>query len=206
MGADRVLAQPATITGSIGIYGGKYVFRDLYGKLDYNVEPIERGAHSGFFSPSRPFSEEERALLREQLEESYSLFIEKVADGRGFESPEQVDAIARGRVWTGRQALERGLVDRLGGLTAAVEEVRELAGLSPDEAVRLDSYPRPPTLTEMFFGGGAQARQELSRAVADEALAGLPAPLRELAAAGPALELLAGERVLALLPWELRIR
>lgn len=206
MGADRVLAQPATITGSIGIYGGKYVFRDLHDKIDYNVEAIERGDHAGWFSPRRPFTPEERSLLRDQLAETYSLFIEKVAEGRGFETPDEVDAIARGRVWTGRQALENGLVDRLGGLDVAVEEVRELTGLEPGEPVRLESYPRPPTLSEMFFGDGAQARERLARELAAEALGGLPAPLRELAATAPALQLLAGERVLALLPWQLRIR
>ena len=207
MGADRVVAEPATITGSIGIYGGKYVLGELYDKADYNVEPIERGRNAGWFSPRQRFTDEQRELLRRELRETYEIFLEKVAEGRGFDSPEDVDAIARGRVWTGRQALERGLVDRLGGLGTAVEEARMLANLPEGAPVRLDSYPRPPTLSEIFFGGSsASARRILARKLLAESLAELPQPIRELAGAAPAAALLSRERVLAHLPFELEVR
>jgi protease-4 len=207
MGADHVLAQPSTITGSIGIYGGKYVFAGMHEKLDYAVEPIERGENSAFFSSRRPFTPSERALLKAQLAETYGLFLEKVAAGRGLESPEAVHAVARGRVWTGRQALEHGLVDELGGLEEAVAAARELAGLEPDAELTLRSYPRPPSLSELFFGGErAQVRAAIARSLAGEIQAELPEALLSLGRAAPAARLLEREHALALMPFEADVR
>ena len=137
-GADAIFARPGTITGSIGIYGGKFDLSGLYEKIGYNVVRIERGRFAGSLSETRGFTEEERARLREVLQQGYDMFVGRVAAGRGM-SYEAVDAIGRGRVWTGEQALERGLVDRLGGLMDAVEEARRLAGLGSRrvEIVRL---------------------------------------------------------------------
>ncbi|MBW2464567.1 MAG: signal peptide peptidase SppA [Deltaproteobacteria bacterium] len=207
MGADRVVAQPSTITGSIGIYGGKYVFAGMHRKLDYEVETIERGEHSSFFSTRRPFSDAERSILKAQLAETYALFLEKVATGRGLDSPEAVDAVARGRVWTGRQALEHGLVDELGGFEVALNAARELSGLEAGASVRLRSYPRAPSLTEMFFGGErAQVRQALAHSLASELQAELPEALLAVGTTAPATRLLEREHVLALMPWNADIK
>jgi protease-4 len=162
MGADRVLAQPATITGSIGIYGGKYVMKDLHDRLDYGIEPIERGANASFFSSRSRFTPAQRRLLQRQLRETYQLFLEGTASGRGLDGAESVDAVARGRVWTGRQALELGLVDALGGRNEAVRQAKALAGLAEDAPVEVRAYPRPATLGEILTGSRKEARRSIA--------------------------------------------
>lgn len=130
--ADAVFARPATITGSIGIFGGKFDLSGLYEKIGFNVVSVERGKFAGAFSETRGLTEEERNRLRDILQEGYDQFVERVSDGRGLDY-EEVDAIGRGRVWTGEQAVERGLVDQLGGLLDAIAEASDLAGLSGRE-------------------------------------------------------------------------
>ena len=166
--ASRIVAQPATLTGSIGVWGGKFVTADLYGRLRVGREVLQRGAHAGLYGDHAPFTEEERQALRAHLEETYERFKARVAEGRGMK-PEQVEALARGRVWTGRQALERGLVDRLGGFEVALEEARQLLGLDSDawvptvtiEPPRTFQLPTvPPTPAEAFLAVvGALARE-----------------------------------------------
>lgn len=208
MGADKVVAEPMTITGSIGIYGGKYVTRGLGEKLGINVEPMRRGAHAGMNSGEAPFTDDERALLRAQLRAVYDLFIERAADGRGFDSPEAVDRIARGRVWTGRQAHERGLVDELGGLDDAIEVAAELAGLPADQRVSLRWLPAAPTLAEMFFNGGPAGMVARHAALSAEREAGrlLPAAVRELLPDAGLLRILEREAVVAYMPFRVRAR
>ncbi len=110
-----IVAQPGTLTGSIGIFSGKFVTGGTYSKLGMNIEAVSEGKYAEMYSPTRVFNEAERAKVEEQMQAFYDQFVEKVAESRSS-TPEKIDAIAQGRVWTGRQARERGLVDELGGL------------------------------------------------------------------------------------------
>ena len=130
--AHRIVARPTTLTGSIGIWGGKFVAADFYGKLGIGREAVQRGAMAGLYSEMTPFSEEERVRVRRDLGEAYARFKALVAEGRGM-TEEQVEEIGRGRVWTGAQAHEIGLVDELGGFETALALAKELAGLEPEQ-------------------------------------------------------------------------
>jgi protease-4 len=133
--AARVFAQPSTLTGSIGVLSGKVAVGGALRRLLLNSETITRGQRASMFGTERPFREDEKAKLRDAIERSYQLFLERVASGRS-RTPAQVDPIAGGRVWTGRQALGNGLVDELGGFEKALAEARRLGGLGEDPALR----------------------------------------------------------------------
>jgi protease-4 len=133
--ADRIIADPGTITGSIGVFGGKLVLEKTYEKLDLFPEIIKRSEHADAFSSSRRFTEEERQIFQEHINHFYSSFVKKVADGRGL-SYEAVDEVAQGRIWTGNQAKERGLVDQLGTLEDAIEIAKERAGIKGDAQIK----------------------------------------------------------------------
>ena len=145
--ADFVFADPATLTGSIGVFVLRPVLRELYAKLDIGVASLTRGAHAELLLGSRPLSAAGRERLRLEVDSIYDLFVERVAAGRRM-TPEQVDALGRGRVWTGAQAAERGLVDGLGGLRAAVDRAKQAVELDVDADVELVLYPRPKSLAE----------------------------------------------------------
>jgi protease-4 len=133
--AGRVFAQPSTVTGSIGVLAGKLSVGGLLQRLLLNLETVTRGEHASMYGPERPFREDEKARLKEAIERSYVLFLERVAASRG-RTPDELDPIAGGRVWTGRQALERGLVDELGGFETALAEARRLGGLAEESGLR----------------------------------------------------------------------
>ncbi|MBX9389007.1 signal peptide peptidase SppA [Streptomonospora nanhaiensis] len=137
LGADAVVARPGTITGSIGVYSGKPVLTGLLERLGIAVERVDGGPHAAMFGTDRGFSESEWERVNALLDDVYADFTGKVAAARGL-TPEQVDRVARGRVWTGRDAFEHGLVDDLGGLPAAVRIAREKAGLPGG---RLRAFP-----------------------------------------------------------------
>jgi protease-4 len=147
MPAHAIVAQPGTLTGSIGIFGGKFVTRGTFAKLGANVDGVSQGRHAEMLSPMRPFTAEERRKLEAQMEAFYDQFVEKVAEAR-HTTPERIDAIAQGRVWTGRQAKEIGLVDELGGLDRAIAVARQRAKL-PEGQVDLVVYPPRKSLYEM---------------------------------------------------------
>jgi protease-4 len=133
--ADRVIAHPGTLTGSIGVLAGKVVAGGLLDLLLVGRELVQRGEHAAMWGPEAPFTEAERRKMRELIDRSYRLFLERVAAARG-RSVAEIEPVAGGRVWTGRQALEHGLVDELGGLRRAVAEARRLGGLREDAPVR----------------------------------------------------------------------
>jgi protease-4 len=159
MPATRIIAQPATLTGSIGIFGGKIVTGGIFQKLGTNIESVSIGRHAEINSPARPYSPDEAQKIDEQLQAFYDQFIEKVAEARGS-TPDQIDAIAQGRVWTGRQALNNGLVDALGGLDRAVLVAKELAKIDVGSDVQLVPYPPRKNLFELMSEtmAGGQAR------------------------------------------------
>ena len=148
--ADKIVAQPATLTGSIGVLAGKLVVTHLLNKIGVTTDSAERGANSGMFSTFRDFSPAERQRLDAFLDLTYRGFKEHVAAGRHL-SEDQVEAVAKGRVWSGEEAKAKGLVDALGGYAVALQLAREAAGLAPDAPVKLVVYPREKSAAELIF-------------------------------------------------------
>jgi protease IV len=139
MAADAIIAQAGTITGSIGVLSGKPVVGGLLGRAGITTDSVTEGAHSDMFNTTRPFSEDEWTLVNDWLDHIYADFTGKVAEGRRM-SPERVHELARGRVWTGADALANGLVDELGGMDRAAAVARRRAGLPATAPLRI--YPR----------------------------------------------------------------
>ena len=158
MPAQVIVAQPGTLTGSIGIYGGKMVTGGIYEKVGAHIESTSIGKNAEIDSPARPFNADELKKVQEQLQAFYDQFVEKAAQSR-HTTPEKIDAIAQGRVWTGRQAKEQGLVDALGGLDTAIAIAKQRAKLSAETEVELVVYPPRKSfyelLTEQFSGGSS---------------------------------------------------
>ena len=140
MAADAIVANPATITGSIGVITGKLVVRDLKERLGVASDAVRTNANADAWSIDTPFTPEQRAHREAEADLFYADFVERVAQGRNL-TTEAVDAVARGRIWTGADALDRGLVDELGGLRTAVRRAKVLAGLGEDTEVRVVSFP-----------------------------------------------------------------
>ncbi len=191
MSANKIVAQPQTLTGSIGVLAGKFSFRDLYDKLGVGAESVSFGAKADIFSTYRPFTPEERQTLKQEILFTYGKFVAGVAEGRHL-SPEKVNELGRGRIWTGRQARERGLVDELGGLTTAIALAKKQAGISAGDPVSLAIWPKKRTFWDSVFGRrapetGFGARADLRRAL-------------------DAFRLMAEPRVWALMPQALTIR
>src|SRR6185312_10487795 len=133
-------AQPSTLTGSIGIFGGKFVTGGVYEKLGAHIDATSIGRNAEMNSPARKYNPEELQKLQEQLQSFYDAFVEKVADAR-HSTPEKIDALAQGRVWTGRQAKQNGLVDQLGGLDRAIAVAKERAKIPASSGVEIVTYP-----------------------------------------------------------------
>jgi protease-4 len=160
MPAQVIVAQPSTLTGSIGIFGGKIVTGGVYEKLGAHIDSTSIGKNAEMDSPVRPFNADETKKVQEQLQAFYDSFVEKVAQSR-HTTPEKIDALAQGRVWTGHQAKENGLVDALGGLDTAVAIAKQRAKLAADAEVELVVFPPRKSfyelLTEQFSGASDQA-------------------------------------------------
>ena len=167
MAAPLIVAQPATLTGSIGIYGGKFVTGGALAKLGANIEEVAIGRNAGLESPDRPFNDSERAKLQEQIQTFYQGFIQKVAASRKM-PVERVDQLGRGRVWTGAQARERGLVDALGGLDKAIALAKERAGIATETEVEVVTYPARKSLAEMLLEelSGSSSDRQLGAVIA----------------------------------------
>jgi protease-4 len=177
-----LVAQAGTITGSIGVLAGKALLRGFYDRIGVTKELVTRGRHAALYSDYVPLGDEERMRLQTEAEFFYEDFIAKVAARRQL-SPEAVAAVAQGRVWTGRQAHARGLVDQLGGIERALSEAKVLMGLAPDLLVAIERYPKPRRLWKLSFSlRPTRARTEI-----------VPWPW-----------FLLGERVWAVLPFNFR--
>ena len=150
MGCDKIYAEPGTLTGSIGVVGGKFALQGLFDKVGVKTEVISRGQNSGILSMDRPFTDSERVVWKKMMDEVYRQFLAKSAAGRAM-SVEQLEPLAGGRVWTGRQAEANGLVDELGTLQDAIAATKQLAGLAADEKTELLILPQPKSLFEQLF-------------------------------------------------------
>jgi protease-4 len=149
MPAHAIVAEPATLTGSIGVVMVKFVIDGTLDKLGINLEQVTAGRYADMYSPVRAFTPEERAKVEEQMQATYEAFVEKAAAGRQT-TPERIDAIAQGRVWTGRQAKEIGLVDELGGLSRALDLARSRAKIAEGAEVELVIYPQRKSFYELM--------------------------------------------------------
>jgi protease-4 len=147
--ADAIVAEPGTLTGSIGVFGGKINLAGLYEKIGVTMHTYQRGALSNLLSGTSDFTDVERAKFREFLEGFYQTFLTRVADGRGM-TREDVHAVAQGRVWTGVQAKERKLVDELGGIDVAMAKARELAKIPEGEEVAIERLPKRRTFFDQI--------------------------------------------------------
>lgn len=159
LAGDRIFAETMTITGSIGVLGGKIVLEDMWKKLGVNWMEAGTGETSGIMSMNRHFNAREKELFNQSLDRIYADFTRKVSDARGIDI-QRLDKLARGRVWTGLGAKENGLVDENGGLMRALAEVRSAAHISPEDAVSIVFYPKQKTLQEKIseLTGGMQVR------------------------------------------------
>lgn len=149
-GADKIVAQPGTITGSIGVFGGKFVFAGLWQKLNVNWVTLSQGKNAGMWSFNRPFTEEQFAKFDQSLASIYDSFIKRVVEGRKM-TKEQAEAVAEGRAWTGRQAKANGLVDELGGFDRALELAKEAAKIDAKTEVKIVEFPEPKSSFEKFM-------------------------------------------------------
>jgi protease-4 len=171
--ADVIVVQPGTITGSIGVFMGKPVLRELFGRAGVTTDSITDGTgapSATMFSSSRPFSEAEWARINEWLDAVYADFTDKVASGRRM-SAERVHELARGRVWTGADAIANGLADEAGGLREAIAIARKRAGLPADAPVRI--YPRLSPLDQLRPAESSEARPAARSQLGGGALAAL---------------------------------
>ncbi len=160
--ADWIVAQPTTLTGSIGVYGGKFVLADALGRFGVDLRNLSIGGeYADAFSPSEAFTPAQRAAFAAQIDRTYEEFIARVAAGRRL-PPARVREIARGRVWTGAQAKEIGLVDQLGGVEEAIAKARQLARIPAGQSVSFKRFPKETSpfeaLAEMFGVSGEAAR------------------------------------------------
>jgi protease-4 len=151
--ANSIVALPTTLTGSIGSYIGKLNLRGLYHKLGLTRDFVTRGSYPFLFSDYHDWSAPERELIARQQQLDYERWISSVAAYRGL-TPERVDSLGRGRVWTGQQALEHGLIDELGDQSDAIRLAQDLAGMPEDARPRLVHYPKPRSILDVFLAGG----------------------------------------------------
>lgn len=204
-GADCIFAEPGTLTGSIGVFGGKLALKGLYEKVGITTSVVSRGKNSGLMSTLDGFNDSEREAMTKMLQDVYDRFTRKAAQGRHM-ALENLLKLAGGRVYTGAMAKKVGLVDRIGTLDDAVAHARQLAGLKPDDDVERMLLPKPVSPFEQLFGPlepDAQARAQSST----EAVAGMLSPdVAEHLQAAQLLNLLAREPALTVMPFRIRVK
>ena len=206
--ANKIVAEPSTITGSIGVLGGKPVVKGFYDWIGVTNEYVLRGKNAGMFRETEKFSDTERRKWQEFLGTTYDDFISKVGKGRGKEKT-YIDSIGQGRVWTGSQGKERGLVDEYGGLDKAIEIAKQLAKIPAEQSIQRVNMPTPPSFFEELMNKGndgdgdstsAQARQQAA------ILAAMPVDVRRAMRYAQLLDRSRNGEVIYMLPFDLRIR
>jgi protease-4 len=206
MSAKKIYAEPGTITGSIGVVGGKLATSGLYDKVGIKTERLQRGKNAGILSSDEPFSESEKKRMTDLMKDVYDLFLTKALDGRKAAGKQMTrdkleKDLAGGRIWTGRQAKENGLIDELGTLEDAIAEAAKQAGLPADKEPELLLLPKAKNPLESLLGslGGAQAH-------------GLKLDLRQIPQLGEklrgadALLALKGEPVWVVVPYQVEVK
>jgi protease-4 len=203
-GASKILAQPSTITGSIGVLAGKPVLREFYDWLGISNEYILRGKRAGMFRETEKFTPEEREKFEEWIKNTYyNDFIPKVAKGRN-KPVEYIDSVGQGRVWTGAQGKDKGLVDEFGGLDRAVQVAAELANLPKDKGVKRVILPYPRTFLQEVFDSGDETRVQMEQRRA--VLSVLPEDGRRAVRYMMLLDRMKQGESMLLMPFDLRIK
>jgi protease-4 len=211
MGATRIVAQPGTVTGSIGVVGGKPNLKGLYEKVGVTKTTISKGRYAGLFSETSDFSPEEHQAIEGMMKRTYDEFVTKAATGRN-RSYDQLHEVAQGRVWTGAKAKEVGLVDELGGLDKAIVETKGLIGLKADDKVRLIAYPKEKSLVDILqkaFGTSTSTVKVDNTMGLDVLLGSLPLPeglASVMKQAVTITNMFQQEKVLAIMPFTLELR
>jgi protease-4 len=205
--ADKIVAEPSTITGSIGVFLGKPNLKGFYDWLGISNEYVMRGKNAGIFRETVKWTDDERAKMQDQANKIYyNDFVPKVAKGRG-KTDEQINAVGQGRVWTGTQAKERGLVDEFGGLEKAIELAKQLANLPADKEVKRVPFPEARTFFESLFGGEdstfTEAKQNETQAAI---LKALPEDTRRAFRFASFFDQMKNGEGMLILPYELRIK
>jgi protease-4 len=206
MGANRIFADPGTITGSIGVVGGKLALNGLYGKVGITTDVISRGKNSGILSSTHGFSETERDSMQRLLNDIYDQFTTKAAKGRKMEHS-KLEKLARGRVYTGQSALKIGLVDELGTLEDALAYTKQQIGMAADAKIELLNLPKPASPLESLFGPldpNADARS--SKAAVRHVLREISPDLEQNVQALEVMQIFARERALTLMPFRLSVK
>jgi protease-4 len=202
--ANKIVAEPSTITGSIGIFAGKSVMKGFYDWIGVSSEYVLRGKNAGLFRETEPFTPEERAKFEELIKHAYyDDFVPKVAKGRNKDR-EYIDSVAQGRVWMGSQAKEKGLVDEFGGLDRAIEIAKQLANIPAEKGVRRVILPYPRSFFEQLFDQGNEANIKMRQQQA--LIEALPADMRRAFQYAELFERMKRGEVMALMPYELRIK
>ena len=202
--ASKILAQPSTITGSIGVVAGKPVMRGFYDWLGISNEYVLRGKTAGMFRETEKFSDEERVKFEEWVKTTYYQdFVPKVAKGRK-QDPQFIDSVGQGRVWTGAQAKDRQLVDEFGGLDRAIDVAKQLAKIPADKGVERVIFPYPTTFLQQLLSGGdnANTQVEQQRMV----FASLPEDARRALRYMQLMDRMKNGETMMLMPFDLRIK
>ncbi|HSL54358.1 MAG TPA: signal peptide peptidase SppA [Pyrinomonadaceae bacterium] len=203
--AAKIIAQPSTITGSIGVVAGKPVMRGFYDWLGISNEYVLRGKNAGMFRATEKFSDDERAKFEEWIKTTYYQdFVPKVAKGRQ-KDPQYIDSVGQGRVWTGGQAKERGLVDDFGGLDKAIEIAKQLAKIPADKGVERVILPHPTTFLQQLLSGGddnSNTKLEQQRAV----FAALPEDARRAFRYMQLMDRMKNGESMMLMPFDIRVK
>jgi protease-4 len=203
-GANKIIAQPSTITGSIGVVGGKPVMRGFYDWLGISNEYLLRGKNAGMFRETEKFTPDERAKFEAWIKTTYyNDFVPKVAKGRNKDAA-YIDSIAQGRVWTGSQGRERGLVDEFGGLDRAVEVAKDLAKIPQDKGVHRVILPYPRTFLQELMSEGDETHAQLKQQEA--VMAALPDDARRAVRYMALLDRMKSGESMLLMPFDLRIK
>lgn len=206
MGANRVFADPGTITGSIGVVGGKFALNGLYNKIGITTDVISRGKNSGVLSSTHGFSDGERDSMQRLLNDVYDQFVSKAAQGRKMDKA-KLEKLARGRVYTGSAALKIGLVDELGSLEDAIAYATKQAGVGPDEKLEHLMLPKATSPLESLFGPlDPNADTRMTQAAMREMLHGISPDLAQNLHTLRLMQILSRERALAVMPFRLIVR
>ena len=204
MGADRIFAEPGTLTGSIGVVGGKIAFEKFFEKIGITTSVVQRGKNSGVLSITTPFSDSEKVAMQKMLNDIYAQFTTKAAAGRKMEV-DKLEKMARGRVYTGAQALQLGLVDELGTLADAIAHAKKAAGLDPDQKLERLDLPKPTSPFEALFGPIDPSETRL-QSPGSALLKHLPEEVASQLRGLQIYELLAKERALTVLPYRVLVK
>jgi len=167
MNAEKIIANPSTITGSIGVVSGKFVTEGLYNKLGVTTSHVSTSPNATIWSPTSKFTEDQWKYIEQSLDTVYHDFVSKVASGRKLPL-EKVQEIAKGRIYTGDEALKLGLVDTLGGYFEAVQAAKKILGIPDKRLVQIKRFPRRPSFWGRLFGKGPDSSEDTETSLQED--------------------------------------